>query len=79
MEEKMTKASKATQRVRIMRHLKAGKSLTSIQALNEYGIARLAARISELRKRGEPIVKTTRQGVNKYGETYRYAEYSLAE
>lgn len=77
MKEEITKADRATQRMRIMRHLKAGKSITQLEALRDYGIMRLASRISELKKRGEPILKTTREGVNKYGETYRYAEYYL--
>ena len=38
---------------------------------------RLASRISELKKRGEPIERTMRVAQNKYGETVRYAEYSL--
>lgn len=79
MSEEMTKASKSTQRMRVMLHLKAGKTLTSLEALRLYGIMRLPNRISELRKRGERIEKTMITVQNKYGETVRVAEYRLAE
>ena len=75
--EKITESNKATQRFRVMRHLKDYGGITQIEALREYGIMRLASRSSELKKRGEPIYKVMRQGVNRYGETYRYAEYYL--
>ena len=72
-----TTGMRSTQRFRIMRHLKENGSITSLEALREYGIMRLASRIRELKQRGEPIVKTMRAAKNKYGETVHYAEYSL--
>lgn len=44
-----------TQNETILSHLKTGAPITPIYALNEYGIFRLASRISELRKAGHPI------------------------
>ncbi len=79
MSEEMTKASKSTQRMMVMLHLKEGKTLTSLEALRLYGIMRLPNRISELRKRGEHIEKTMITVQNKYGETVRVAEYRLTE
>ncbi|MCX4384301.1 MAG: hypothetical protein OSJ39_00710 [Clostridia bacterium] len=76
MEEKLTKG---TQRMRVMCHLKTGKTLTSLEALREYGIMRLPNRISELRRSGEEIEKRTVVVMNKYGEAVRVAEYRLKE
>lgn len=77
--EGMTNATKGTQRMRIMRHLEAGKTLTSKQAMDEYGIMQLPSRISELRQRGEKIEKKTIRVLNRYGEEVRVTEYSLKE
>lgn len=73
----ITTETKATQRARIMRHLEKYGSITSLEALSEYGIMRLASRISELKKRGEKIERTMLRGENKFGESIRYAEYRL--
>lgn len=72
-----TPATKSSQRLRVMQHLKEGKTLTSLEALRLYGIMRLPNRISELRRRGEQIEKTTITVENKYGEAVRVAEYRL--
>lgn len=40
----------------IENHLKNGKSITTIEALNLFGCFRLAARIADLRKSGMNIV-----------------------
>lgn len=72
-----TTATKSSQRLRVMQHLKEGKTLTSLEALRLYGIMRLPNRISELRRRGEQIEKTTITVENKYGESVRVAEYRL--
>ena len=70
-------AQKSTQRIRVMQHLKEGKTLTSLEALRLYGIMRLPNRISELRRRGEQIEKQTIIVRNKYGEAVRVAQYRL--
>lgn len=43
----------------IARHLRAGKSLTALEALQKFGCLRLAARCFELRKRGMKILSYT--------------------
>lgn len=43
------------QNLQVLSHLKSGKTLTPIEALNEYGIFRLSARIFELKLEGWPI------------------------
>ncbi len=73
----MEGTTKSTQRLRVMQHLKEGKTLTSLEALRLYGIMRLPNRISELRRRGEQIEKQTIIVRNKYGEAVRVAQYKL--
>ena len=43
----------------IEKHLKSGKKITAIQALNKYGCFRLAARINDLRNMGMTIITDT--------------------
>lgn len=56
-----------TQCERILRHLR------------DYGIMRLASRISDLKKAGMPIKAETVTGKNRYGERTSFARYSMAE
>lgn len=46
---------KASQRARILLHLKRGRMLTPLDALWKFGCERLAARIHELRGLGVPV------------------------
>ena len=69
----------ATQCEKILRHLNDFGSITSLEAMQEYGIMRLASRINDLRRGGVMIVSETATGKNRYGETTRYAVYRLAE
>lgn len=72
-------ADKMNQRDRIMRHLRDFGGITHAEAMQEYGIQRLAARVNELRRNGVPIVTEPVDGKNRYGEPTRYAVYRLAE
>lgn len=64
---------------RILRHLQSGQSITSAEAMQEYGIYRLASRITDLRKQGYPIRKRQGKSKNRYGETVTFAEYYLED
>ena len=64
---------------RILRHLWDFGSITSAEAMEQYGIARLASRINDLRKDGVPIKTEFVRGKNRYGEKILYAEYRLDE
>ncbi len=55
----------------IKAHLKAGKSISPLMALNKFGCMRLASRISELRN--EP------HNLDIHVEMYRSKEYSYAK
>lgn len=68
-----------TQCERILRHMKDYGSITSLEAVNEYGIMRLASRINDLRAEGIAIISETKTGKNRYGETTHFAVYRLAE
>lgn len=69
----------AKQCERILRHLRDFGSITAQEAMQEYGVARLAARISDLRADGVAIISETATGKNRYGEPTHYAVYKLAE
>lgn len=70
---------KETQCNMIMAHIKKHGSITSLEAMTEYGIMRCASRINDLRRRGTPIVSEQVKGVNRDGGTVRYAKYKLLE
>lgn len=62
---------------RIIRHLHDFGTITSAEAMNDYGIMRLASRVSDLKKAGFPIHAEMVKGRNRYGEPTSYARYSL--
>lgn len=62
---------------RIVRHLRDFGSITSLEAMQDYGIMRLASRVSDLKKTGLPIQREMVSGRNRYGEPTSYARYSL--
>lgn len=68
-----------TQRERILRHLQDYGSISSMEAVQEYGIMRLASRISDLKKAGIPIRREMVAGKNRYGENTSYARYSIVD
>ena len=70
---------KTTQCERIIRHLRDYGSITSLEAINEYGILRLASRISNLREQGYAISSEMGTGKNRYGEVTHFAVYRLEE
>jgi len=55
-----------SQRKAILKHLRSGRTLTPIQALNRYGCFRLGARILELRKTGLSVVNLNKSGYARY-------------
>lgn len=63
----------------ILRHLRDYGSITSLEAMQEYGIMRLASRISDMKKSGIAIRAETVSGQNRYGETTSFSRYFLNE
>lgn len=66
-----------TQCERVLRHMEKYGSITPAEAKDEYGIARLAARIYDLTKSGVQIETEVVTGKNKFGEPTKFARYSL--
>ena len=66
-----------TQNEVIIMHLEKEGAITSAEAMNLYGIARLASRVDELRKRGHHIKTTYIELKTRLGKKGRYASYSL--
>lgn len=67
-----------TQAEKILRHIDTYGSITAYEAMSEYGIMRLASRISDLKKEGVDIVSVTERSRNRFGEPIHYARYRRA-
>ena len=67
-----------TQRERISKYLDDFGSITPIEAMRDLGIMRLGARIWEMIRDGEKIIRDKEVGTNRYGQTVRYARYKRA-
>ena len=60
-----------------LRLLLDNRSITSLEAMNKYGIMRLGARVYDLKKQGYPIKTFLRIGKSRNGESMVYAEYRM--
>ena len=60
-----------TQTEMIRAHLESGREITPMDALQQYGCFRLAARIKDLRDAGMPIETATEQRDGKAWAKYR--------
>lgn len=63
----------------VLNHLRTHGSITPLEAVTQYGIMRLGARVYDLRDDGIPIKTTMETSLNRYGIPVRYARYSLEE
>lgn len=75
----MEGTTKLTQCEKIIRHLRDNGSISSLEAINEYGILRLASRVNDLKRRGYNIVGETKTGRNRYNEKTTFKVYRLVE
>lgn len=66
-----------TQKDIILKHLKDYGSIEPLEALGDYGIYRLASRISELRDAGYKITTEKVQKLNRFGKKIQFAKYIL--
>lgn len=62
---------------RIYRHMSDYGSITALEAVQEYGIMQLAARIADMEKAGLKIHRQAEKSKNRYGESVRFVRYSL--
>lgn len=67
-----------TQTEIILKHMKRRKTITSLMAMTEYGIMRLASRIHDLKRSGFQIKRERKEVVKKNGEIASITVYSLA-
>lgn len=63
---------------RVLQHLKENNNITSWEAIKEYGCTRLADVIFNL-KDEYTIITNMVQDTNRFGDTVRYAKYTLVE
>lgn len=68
-----------TQNEIILEHMQKFGKITPLEAMSEYGIMRLASRITDLKHMGYKIKKETACSKNRYGDKVHYASYSLGE
>ena len=66
-----------TQKERIIRHLKDKESITSLEAMQEYGIMRLTSRVCELKNEGYKIRSEFVSSKNRYNEPVSFSKYTL--
>lgn len=68
-----------THNAKVLAHLQSGKSITPIEALDEFGCFRLGARIYDLKQAGHTIQKQMIEVETREGGTARVAEYFIDE
>ena len=70
---------KLTQCQRIIDYMIQFGSISTLEAFNDLGVARLASRIHDLKAQGYNIVSETKTSKNRYGESVSFKEYRLAD
>lgn len=75
--EKINRPPADSQCGMILEHLEQYGSITALDALGDYGIMRLAARIADLKRLGYPITAKQESGKNRRGDTVYYTRYFL--
>lgn len=69
-----------SQNQRVAKYIKDFGSISPLEAMADLGVLRLSARIYDLRHKYNMLIKMTIEtGRNRYGDTVRYARYSLEE
>ena len=69
--------ARVSQSEMILKHMMDCGSITTWEAYEDYGCTRLPARISDLKKKGHVISKTTVSKKNRYGNLVSFARYTL--
>lgn len=67
-----------TQHELILAHMDTYGSITPMDAFMDYGITKLATRVSELRRQGVAITKESTEAKNRFGQTVRFMRYRRA-
>jgi len=66
-----------TQTQWVLDRLQAGEKLTAMDAMKRYGVARLAARVMDLKDSGYKINKEMVEAINRRGEAVKVARYFM--
>lgn len=66
-----------TQNQEILAALESGRELTQLDALRDYGVMRLASRVSDLRAQGHPIAKRMKRVTARNGRRCSVAAYRI--
>lgn len=67
--------AKTSQAAEVLKYLQAYGSITSWEAIKEFGATRLSAIIFNLRKEGHPIISEDVHDRNRFGNPVTYARY----
>ena len=70
---------KTTQCNRILDYMRQFGSISTLEAFNDLGVARLASRIHDLKGQGYNIISEIKTSKNRYGENTSFKVYKLAE
>lgn len=70
---------RTTQISAVLGHMRTHGSITSMEAIENYGAIRLSGLIFELKKQGHCIITEMQQGRNRFGGACNYAKYVLKE
>lgn len=66
-----------TQNEMVKKHLEMFGSITAMEAIQEYGIMRLASRISDLKRDGFNIESSMETGKNRFGKSVSWTRYEV--
>ena len=68
-----------TQKEIVLEHIRRYGGITAAEAMNEYGIGRLSARIWDLRHDGIEIINDRQKSRNRYGKAVTFDRYRVRE
>ena len=69
--------AKVNQAKRVLRYIEEFGSITSLQAMTDLGVMRLASRITDLKQSGYDIQSRYIHSKNRYGEPIKFKEYYI--
>lgn len=70
---------KSSQCARIIEYMQVFGSISTLEAFNDLGVARLASRIHDLKGMGYNITSEIKSSKNRFGEKTYFKVYKLAE
>ena len=70
---------KTTQCQRIIDYMRRFGAISTLEAFNDLGVARLASRIHDLKAQGYNITSSIGTAKNRYGEKIHFSIYRLKE